>query len=82
MGARTGEAYLEGPSDHDTGGLAGDERVDDVVEHPALAAAAPTPSPAYYDLQHEYADDCLMPDPETGEPINVSHMHPAVDGAT
>ena len=31
---------------------------------------------AVYDLQHQYPDDCLMPDPETGEPINVSHMIP------
>ena len=29
-----------------------------------------------FDLQHEFPDDCLMPDPETGEPINVSHMIP------
>ena len=34
------------------------------------------PSPSVFDRQHEYADDCLMPDPETGEPINVSHMIP------
>ena len=31
---------------------------------------------AVYDLQHEAADDCLVPDPETGEPINVSHLIP------
>ncbi len=31
---------------------------------------------AVFDLQHERADVCLMPDPETGEPINVSHMIP------
>src|SRR3546814_17923110 len=29
-----------------------------------------------FDRQHEYADECLMPDPETGEAINVSHMIP------
>ena len=29
-----------------------------------------------FDRQHEFADECLMPDPETGEPINVSHMIP------
>ena len=29
-----------------------------------------------YDRQHEFPDDCLMPDPATGEPINVSHIIP------
>lgn len=34
----------------------------------ALAAA--------FDLQHESPDVCLVPDPETREPINASHMIP------
>jgi aromatic ring hydroxylase len=29
-----------------------------------------------FDLQHDAADVCLMPDPETGEAINVSHLIP------
>ena len=31
---------------------------------------------AVFDLQHEAAGDLLIPDPETGEKINVSHMIP------
>ncbi len=29
-----------------------------------------------FDLQHKHADRCLVPDPETGEPINASHLIP------
>ena len=32
--------------------------------------------PASSTASTHYADDCLIPDPETGEPINVSHMIP------
>ena len=53
----------------------GGERVDDVVDHPAFTGAAHQLA-AVFDRQHEYPDDCLMPDPETGESINVSHMIP------
>ena len=43
--------------------------------HPAFAGAAKTLA-QIFDLQHQARDDCLMPDPETGEPINLSHMIP------
>lgn len=29
-----------------------------------------------FDLQHEFAEDCLIPDPETGERIAIAHMIP------
>ena len=74
MPARTGKEFL--------GGLRGGreiwvdgERVSDVVDHPALRGAAHALAEVY-DLQHRHADECLMPDPETGEPIAVSHMIP------
>src|SRR2546423_1430366 len=75
MGARTGEEFLDGLRKTTRELWLGDERVDDVTEHPALAGAARTLA-AVFDLQHEQADDCLMPDPETGESIIVSHMIP------
>src|SRR5215467_4337762 len=75
MGARTGEEFLKGLRSRKRELWLGDERVDDVTEHPALAGAAQALA-SVYDLQHEHPDDCLMPDPETGEPINVSHMIP------
>jgi 4-hydroxyphenylacetate 3-monooxygenase len=74
MGARTGKQFLAGlkaPREVWVGG----DMVTDVVSHPAFAGAAKTLAEVF-DLQHEAAADCLMPDPETGEPINVSHMIP------
>jgi len=74
MPARTGTEFLRG--------LKGarevwveSERVTDVTSHPAFAGAAHALAQVF-DLQHQAADVCLMPDPETGENINVSHMIP------
>jgi len=53
----------------------GGERIEDVTAHPELVGAARTLA-AVYDRQHAFASECLMPDPETGEPIGVSHMLP------
>jgi len=74
MAARTGSEFLAGlrtPREI----WVGDEKVRDVVSHPAFAGGAESMA-RLFDLQHEAADVCLMPDPETGEPINVSHMIP------
>ena len=74
MGARTGKEFLAGlKSPRDI--WVGDDKVTDVASHPAFAGAAQTLAQVF-DLQHEAREDCLMPDPETGEPINVSHMIP------
>ena len=75
MGARTGEEYLKGLRRTDRELWLGDERVDDVTTHPALAGAAQALADVF-DRQHEFAAECLMPDPSTGEPVNVSHMIP------
>jgi aromatic ring hydroxylase len=75
MGARTGEEFLSGLRAGTRQIYLGDERVEDVTEHPALTGAAHALADVF-DHQHRFADDCLMPDPETGEPINVSHMIP------
>jgi 4-hydroxyphenylacetate 3-monooxygenase oxygenase component len=75
MGARTGEQFLEGLRKTKRQLWLGDEQVDDVTEHPALAGAARTLA-GVFDLQHRYAGECLIPDAETGEPINISHMFP------
>ena len=74
MPARTGEQFLRGLRDQREVWLGG-ERVTDPASHPALSGAAQAIA-AVFDLQHERSDVCLMPDPETGEPINVSHMIP------
>ena len=74
MPARTGEQFLRGLRDSREVWL-GSERVTDPASHPALAGAAHAIA-AVFDLQHARPDACLMPDPETGEAINVSHMIP------
>jgi len=78
MGARTGKEFLAGLKSLREVWVNG-EKVGDVVSHPALAGAAKTLA-EIFDLQHEAADTCLMPDPETGEPINISHVIPRSKG--
>lgn len=74
MPARTGSEFLRGLRDGREVWV-GRERVSDPAEHPALRGAAQALA-AIFDLHHEHPDICLMPDPETGEPIAVSHMIP------
>jgi 4-hydroxyphenylacetate 3-monooxygenase oxygenase component len=74
MPARTGRQFLEGlraPRDI----YVGAEKVDDVASHPAFKGAAEELA-AVFDLQYAKADRCLVPDPETGELINASHLIP------
>jgi 4-hydroxyphenylacetate 3-monooxygenase len=74
MPARTGEAFLKGLRSPREVWVDG-ERVSDVVDHPKLTGAAHALAEVY-DLQRAAPESCLMPDPETGEPIAVSHMIP------
>ena len=74
MPARTGEQFLKGLRGPREVWVDG-ERVTDVVDHPRLTGAAHALAEVY-DLQHKQADVCLAPDPETGEPIAVSHLIP------
>jgi 4-hydroxyphenylacetate 3-monooxygenase len=74
MPARTGSEFLAGlRSPRDI--WVGDDKVSDVVTHPAFAGAAQTMA-QIFDLQHQEAQACLMTDAETGEPVNVSHLIP------
>src|SRR5262245_63370092 len=75
MGARTGEQFLEGLRKTRRIVWVGDERVDDVTTHPALAQAAGTLA-GIYDRQHRFPEECLIADSATGELVNVSHMIP------
>src|SRR5215831_12576315 len=74
MAARTGEQFLKGLRSPREVWVDG-ERIGDVVDHPKLRGAAHALAEVF-DLHHKQADFCLMPDPETGEPIPVSHMIP------
>jgi 4-hydroxyphenylacetate 3-monooxygenase oxygenase component len=75
MGARTGEQFLKGLRSTKRQVWVDGERVDDVTAHPALAGAAQTLA-GVFDRLHAYPDECLIPDPETGEPLNIGHMIP------
>jgi 4-hydroxyphenylacetate 3-monooxygenase len=72
--ARTGEQFLKGLRGPREVWVDG-ERVRDVVDHPKLTGAAHALAEVF-DLQHAQSDVCLAPDPETGEPIAVSHLIP------
>ncbi len=74
MPARTGAQFLLGLRDKRVLWL-GASRVTDPLEHPALQGAARAIAEVF-DLHYQYPDDCLMPDPETGEMIAVSHIIP------
>ena len=75
MAARTGKQFLQGLRDGRELWVGGD-KVGSIADHPALSGAAGALAEVF-DLQHQAQDVCLMPDPETGELINVSHMMPA-----
>lgn len=75
MGARTGAEYLKGLRATGRQIWIGADKVDTVADHPEFAQAAKSMA-AWYDLQFEHPDELLIPDPETGEQINVSHMIP------
>lgn len=75
MAARTGEQFLKGLAARDRSVWVDGERIDDIASHPKLAGAARSLA-AQFDRQHEFADECLFPDPETGEAISISHMIP------
>nr|WP_294577851.1 4-hydroxyphenylacetate 3-hydroxylase N-terminal domain-containing protein [uncultured Rhodopila sp.] len=74
MPARSGAQFLRGLRDSRAVWL-GADKVTDPLEHPALRGAAEAIA-AVFDLHHAHPEDCLMPDPQTAEPIAVSHMIP------
>ena len=75
MGARSGEQFLKGLRDTRRQLWLEGRLVDDVTAHPALAGAAQTLA-GVFDRLHAFPQECLIPDPETGEPLNIGHMIP------
>lgn len=74
MTARTGEQYKAGLKDDRVVWL-GNRKVA-VAEDPLLAGSVDGMA-GYFDWQHQYADECLVDDPERpGEKMNVSLMLP------
>jgi 4-hydroxyphenylacetate 3-monooxygenase len=74
MAARNGKEFLEGLRDRPRWVSIDGRLITDVTTDTATKGAA-TSLAEVFDRQHELADECLIPDDETGEPINISHMH-------
>ena len=75
MPARTGAEFLAGLAASRRALWVDGERVEDPTSHPATRDGAAALA-AIFDRQHAYADECLVTDPETGEPMNISHLIP------
>ena len=73
MTARTGQQYRDGLRDDRTVWL-GNEKID-ILTHPATAGSVQGMA-GYFDWQNTHADDCLVPDPVTGAPMNASLIVP------
>ena len=73
MTARTGEQYKAGLAD-DRVVWVGNRKVD-VVTDPAFKGSVEGIA-GYFDWQNRFAEDCLVPDPETGAPMNASLIVP------
>ena len=75
MGARSGAEYLDGLRATSRDLYIDGEHITDPTTHPLTRGAAATLA-SIFDRQFTYADECLIPDPETGDRINISHMMP------
>ena len=73
MTARTGAEYLAGLDDDREVWLGGSKVK--VTEHPAFAGSLRGMA-GYFDWQHRFAEDCLVPDPTTGRPMSGSLIIP------
>src|SRR5438105_2632412 len=73
--ARTGEQFLEGLNAGEREIWLDGRKIAHPLEHPELAAAAGSMA-RVFDLQHEHADEMLMPSPDDGRLVNVTHVIP------
>jgi 4-hydroxyphenylacetate 3-monooxygenase len=74
-GARTGDQFLAGLRGEERDIWLEGERVTDPSSHPKLQGAARSLA-RLFDLQHEEPETFLMPSPDTGQPVNVTHVQP------
>jgi 4-hydroxyphenylacetate 3-monooxygenase oxygenase component len=75
QGARTGAQFLEGLCSSGRELWLEGERIEDPTSHPKLAGGARSLA-RVFDLQHEEPELFLMPSPDTGRPVNVTHVQP------
>jgi 4-hydroxyphenylacetate 3-monooxygenase oxygenase component len=74
-GARTGEQFLEGLRSDEREIYLEGERITDPSAHPKLEGAARSLA-RVFDLQHEEPETFLMDSPDSGQPVNVTHIQP------
>jgi aromatic ring hydroxylase len=73
--ARTGGEFLDDLRGAQRAVWIDGELITDPTTHPTTRGGAASLA-ELFDRQHKFADECLIPDPETGEAINISHMLP------
>jgi 4-hydroxyphenylacetate 3-monooxygenase len=75
-GARTGAQFLEGLSSGDREIWLRGEKITQPLDHPELRGAALSMA-RVFDLQHEHADEMLVPSPEDPDRlVNITHIIP------
>jgi len=74
-GARTGEQFLAGLKGEGREIWLEGEKVTDPATHPKLEGAARSLA-RLFDLQHEDPETFLFPSPDTGQPVNITHVQP------
>src|ERR1700682_5602838 len=75
VAAKTGEQYLKGLNAGEREIWLNGERITHPLEHHDLRSAALSMA-RIYDLQHEHPDEMLMPSPDDGRLVNVTHVIP------
>jgi 4-hydroxyphenylacetate 3-monooxygenase oxygenase component len=73
--ARTGRQYLDELGRDEREIWLGGERITNPLDHPLLASGAESIA-RVFDLQHEHPDEMLMPSPDDGSLVNVTHVIP------
>lgn len=74
-GARTGDQFLDGLREGGREIWLEGEKISDPSSHPKLEGAARSLA-RLFDLQHEDPATFLMDSPDTGQPVNVTHILP------
>ena len=77
--ARTGEQFLAGLASGEREIWLNGEKITHPLDHPDLEAAARSMG-RVFDLQHEHASEMLVPSPDDGRLVNVTHVIPRSRG--
>src|SRR4029450_11184216 len=75
VAARTGEEFLAGLRSGEREIWLNGGKIAHPLEHPELEGAARSMAHVF-DLQHEHADEMLVPSPDDGRLVNGTHVIP------